>query len=75
MENSGIENLQNNNINHSDVLLHGIMLLFCHEGKMPSARRESQSFQHMQFDANEKISILKLTKQQHESWQRMSCTL
>jgi hypothetical protein len=27
-ENSGIENLQNNNINHGNVLLHGIMLLF-----------------------------------------------
>ncbi len=24
-ENSGIENLQNNNINHGNVLLHGIM--------------------------------------------------
>jgi hypothetical protein len=74
-ENSGNENLQNNHINHGDVLLHGIMLLFCREGKMPSARRQSQSFGHMQFDANEKISVLKLTKKPHESLQCMSCTL
>jgi hypothetical protein len=55
-ENSGIVNLKDNNKNHSDVLLHGIMLLFCREGKMPSAQRQSQSFGHMHFDANEKIS-------------------
>jgi hypothetical protein len=63
-KNSGIENLHHDldkNINHGDVLLHGIILSFCHEGIMPSARRQSQSFGHMQFDANEKNSILKLT--------------
>jgi hypothetical protein len=36
-ENSGIEKIQKNNINHGNVLLHGIMLLFCREGKMPWA--------------------------------------
>ena len=55
-ENSGIENLENKNINQGAVLLHAIMLLFCREGKMPSAQRQSQSFGHMHFDANEKIS-------------------
>ena len=38
-ENSGIENLQNNNINHGYVLIHGIML-FCREGKIPSGRKQ-----------------------------------
>jgi hypothetical protein len=61
-ENSGIENLQNNNINHGYVLLHGIMLLFCLQGKMPSARRQSQSFGHMQFDANEKNQRIEIDK-------------
>ena len=71
-KNSGIENLQNNIMNHGDELIHGIMLLFCREGKMRSARRQSQSCGYMQM---KKIRVLKLTKQQHESWQRTSCTL
>ena len=70
-KNSGIENLQNNIMNHGDELIHGIMLLFCREGKMRSARRQSQSCGYMQM---KKIRVLKLTKQQHESWQRTSCT-
>jgi hypothetical protein len=58
-ENSGIKNLQNNNINHNDVLLHGIMLLFCREGKMPLGTCNLMQIK--------KISVLKLTKQPHES--------
>jgi hypothetical protein len=58
-ENSGIENLENNNINHGDVLLHGIMFLFCREGKM---RLGACNLMQMK-----KISVLKLTKQRHES--------
>ena len=61
-ENSGIENLQNNDINHCNVLLHEIMLLFCRGGKMPSARRQSQSFGHMQLDANEKNQRMEIEK-------------
>ncbi len=52
--------------------------------KWSEARQQQESWQctfgllsscasgHMQM---KKISILKLTRQQHESWQRMSCTL
>ncbi len=58
-ENSGIENLPNNNINHGDVLLHGIILLFCSEGKMPLGACNLMNMK--------KISVLKLTNQQHES--------
>jgi hypothetical protein len=53
------ENLENNNMNHGYVLLHGIMLLFCREGKMPLG---ACSLMQMK-----KISVLKLTKQRHES--------
>jgi hypothetical protein len=69
-ENSGIENLQNNNINHGDTLLHGIMFLFCSEGKLRNMPLGACNLMQMK-----KISVLKLTKQQHESWQHMSCTL
>jgi hypothetical protein len=58
-ENSGIENLQKNNINHGDVLLHEIILLFCREGKMPLGTCNLMQMK--------KISVLKLTKQKHES--------
>ena len=55
-ENSGIENLRNNNINHGDVLLHGIMLLFCREGKMPLG-----ACNLMQMKKNQRIEIDKTT--------------
>jgi hypothetical protein len=58
-ENSGIENLQNNDINHDDVLLRGIILLFCREGNMPLGACNLMQMK--------KISVLKLTKQQHQS--------
>jgi hypothetical protein len=55
-ENSGIENLQNNNINHGDVLLHGIMLLFCCGGNMPLG-----TCNLMQMKKNQCIEIDKTT--------------
>jgi hypothetical protein len=53
-ENSGIENLLNNNINHGDVMHHGIILLFCREGNMPLGACNLMQMK--------KISVLKIYK-------------
>jgi hypothetical protein len=70
-KNSGIENLQNN-INHGNVLLHGIMLV---KEKCLQLEDKVKALGTCNLMQMKKTSVLKLTKQQHESWQHMSCRL